>query len=199
MNRDHLQQRPMEVNRIIVLYDSPTHIPWRPSTYATRILRQLHDRYFYQYPCVPCAYCSILMHPQNALWIARLPNFIYSLTETFPHLQPRKHPNHDAIAVCTLCKTPRMRRLPPQVGYIPSEIRNVPQSARPYLSPISLNCSLGRTTVNGDNIYSSHQHSVNNFTTYRFLTGTFGYSKNPRAHVLYSGTIGAFLQNDPDG
>ena len=32
--------------------------------------------------------------------------------------------------------------------------------------------------------------------TYRFLTGTFGYSMNPRAHALYCGTIGAFLQSE---
>lgn len=34
--------------------------------------------------------------------------------------------------------------------------------------------------------------------TYRFLSGTFGYSKNSRALALYSGTIGAFLQPQKD-
>lgn len=62
--------------------------------------------------------------------------------------------------------------------------------------PISLNCSLGRTTTYGDTIHNAHEHNVNNFTTYRFLTRTFGYSKNPRAYALYSGTVGAFLQSD---
>src|SRR5215469_15549205 len=196
VNRNHLRQTMHQEQLTLHTLSLTNFPPWQPSPYAKRILHQLHEIYFHQYPCVPCAYCSILMHPQKAFWIEPQPGYLYPLTETFPHLQPKKHPNRNAIAICNLCKNPSTRRTPPQVGDIPQEIKAVPQSARPYLSPISLNCSLGRTTADGNVIHNAYEHNVNNFMTYRFLSGTFGFSKNPRAHALYSGTIGAFLQSD---
>ncbi|CAG8803675.1 37861_t:CDS:2, partial [Gigaspora margarita] len=52
-----------------------------------------------------------------------------------------------------------------------------------WLSPVYLNCSLG------------HAENANQFTHYRYLTGSFGLTKNIRALQLYSGTLGAILTN----
>ncbi|GBC12415.2 PIF1-like helicase domain-containing protein [Rhizophagus irregularis DAOM 181602=DAOM 197198] len=67
---------------------------------------------------------------------------------------------------------------------IPDEIQSVPLYHRIYLSPIHLSCSLGRVP------------NSNAYTNYRHLTGTFNYSKNINALALYSGTIGAILNNN---
>ena len=60
---------------------------------------------------------------------------------------------------------------------------NVPYDKRKYLSPVYLHTSLGRSA------------GTNPFVEYRSLTGQMGYSKNRRTFSLYSGIIGAFLQN----
>src|SRR6266498_2312389 len=55
---------------------------------------------------------------------------------------------------------------------------------RKHLSPVYLHCSLGRTL--NSNLYSE----------YRSLTGTMNYSHNTRAHALYSGILGTFLETE---
>ena len=62
---------------------------------------------------------------------------------------------------------------------------SVPYAKRKYLSPVYLHTSLGRSA------------GANPFVEYRSLTGQMGYSRNRRTLTLYSGIIGAFL-NDVD-
>jgi len=50
--------------------------------------------------------------------------------------------------------------------------------------PIFLSCSLGRIP------------NSNSYTNYRILSGKFNFSKNIRALYLYSGIIGAILENN---
>ncbi|CAG8659767.1 197_t:CDS:1, partial [Paraglomus occultum] len=77
------------------------------------------------------------------------------------------------------------RRFPPQLDPIPTEISSVPMFHRRWLSPIHLNCSLGRS------------ENSNPFTTFRHLSGTFNLSRNIRAHTLYTGDMGAiFTENN---
>lgn len=106
----------------------------------------------------------------------------------------QKHSNRNAIAVRNLCKNPSTRCSPLQVG---KYLRNLELSLNllGYTFCLYLNCSLDRT-VDGNTLRNATQNNPNNFMTYRFLTETFGYSKNPLAHTLYSSTIGTFLQSD---
>src|SRR5262249_36093251 len=154
-----------------------------------KLLHTLHEEMFLQFPCLPCAYCSALTVPKKAKWVQYSQDVIYPLTQTFPDIQPVHHPDptKTTVAVCNNCWKSSTRRRPPNIGNIPPEIRAVPPLARQYLSPISLNCSLGRTNADGENAHQQQTSGqpVNNFTTYRFLTGTFGYSKNQRAHALH--------------
>ena len=69
---------------------------------------------------------------------------------------------------------------------MPNEITSVPLHMRKHLSPIFLHCSLGRSP------------NSNPYVEYRSLTGTMGYSRNIRAHALYSGILGAFLEPNND-
>jgi len=54
-----------------------------------------------------------------------------------------------------------------------------------YLSPVFMHCSLGRNASNS-NIYSE----------YITLTGTMNLSKNMRSLILYSGMLGAYLEDN---
>src|SRR6266498_315464 len=55
---------------------------------------------------------------------------------------------------------------------------------RIYLSPVHLNCSLERIP------------NSNYYTTYRYMKGSFGLSRNINAFALYTDTIGAILSNN---
>ncbi|CAG8557423.1 21454_t:CDS:2, partial [Gigaspora rosea] len=67
---------------------------------------------------------------------------------------------------------------------MPNEIISVPLHLRMYLTPVYLHCSLGRTP------------NSNPYSEYRSLIGTMNYSRNIRAHALYSGILDAFLEQD---
>ena len=54
-----------------------------------------------------------------------------------------------------------------------------------YLSPVFIHCSLGRNSG----------HSAI-YTEYKTLTGTMNFSKNMRSLILYSGMIGAYLEDN---
>ncbi|GBC12209.2 PIF1-like helicase domain-containing protein [Rhizophagus irregularis DAOM 181602=DAOM 197198] len=88
------------------------------------------------------------------------------------------------IATCSSCYNSNNHLKIPIPDPIPDEIQSVPLYHRIYLSPIHLSCSLGRVP------------NSNAYTNYRHLTGTFNYSKNINALALYSGTIGAILNNN---
>ena len=44
---------------------------WCPSTTLQKILQQLYNDDYAQFPCVPCAYCSRLLYPNSIKWITR--------------------------------------------------------------------------------------------------------------------------------
>ncbi|CAJ0632883.1 3006_t:CDS:2 [Entrophospora sp. SA101] len=90
------------------------------------------------------------------------------------------------VAVCNGCMNPKTRRFPPLLKKVPIEIKNVPMRHRRYLTPVHMNCSLGRAI--GSNPY----------TNYRHLHGTIGITHNHRTLELYSGMVRAFLNvNEP--
>ena len=99
--------------------------------------------------------------------------------------EPVQHINDSSkIAICYFCKNLRLRRLPPNIIETPSEIERVPIYYRRWLFPVFLSCSLGRIS------------NSNSYTNYRILSGKFNFSKNIRALYLYSGIIGAILENN---
>jgi hypothetical protein len=163
--------------------------PWRPSTELQLLQTEFYNKILYDYPSTPCAYCSILMISTSVKWIDYNPNETYTLTIAFPEIQlPLRQNNRGQtkIAVCSSCKTIKNRKFPPVLSQIPEEINAVPMVYRKYLSPIIMNCSLGRAA------------NSNPYTNYRHLQGFIGLSKNQHALELHSGLVGAFLnQNEP--
>ena len=141
----------------------------------------------YQFPCVPCSYCTKLLYPVECKWENCDQNKVYPLENcNYPNINLVFHPKATSalrIAVCSSCKNPHTRRDPPKYDSIPTEIQNVPPYHRIYLSPVHLSCSLGRSS------------NSNRYTTYRHLKGSIGLSKNIHALSLYSDTIEAILAN----
>src|SRR5581483_10815695 len=142
-----------------------------------------------QWPRIACVYCGKLLYPDKADWIFYDPSIIYPLQQKIPDIVLTFHPDTSRIPelripTCNSCKDPLTRYSFPHLSPIPEEIASVPLHKRKYLSPVYLHCSLGRTP------------NSNPYSEYRSLVGTMNYSRNIRAHALYSGIIGAFLEPD---
>ena len=120
--------------------------------------------------------CAISLHPLFLLF-----TFIIStLCKLNIITNPR---NESKIAVCDGCKSNRNNRLCYVLAEIPQCIHDVPYAKRKYLSPVYLHTSLGRSA------------GANPFVEYHSHTGQMGYSRNRRTLTLYSGIIGAFLND----
>jgi len=162
----------------------PTFLYWRPSKELQSLQNRFNEKILLQFPSVPCSFCLILMLLTNAKWIQKEDNRIYPLTLIFPNEEPVEHVNDSSkIAICSTCKDSRLRRSPPNIIEISLEIERVPLHYRRWLSPVFLSCSLGRIP------------NSNSYTNYRTLSGKFNFSKNIRALYLYSGMMGAILEN----
>ncbi|RHZ53160.1 hypothetical protein Glove_450g4 [Diversispora epigaea] len=160
-------------------------LPWTLSKKLENLKNRFENVILYQFPCIPCSYCSRLIYPCDAKWIIHNQETNYPLEKMFPHIPLQFHPNQSIlkIAVCCLCIKPFTHHSSPVLNPVPIEIEAIPLYYQIYLSPIHLSCSLGRTPES------------NNFTNYCHLQGSFGYSKNINAFLLYTGTIGAMLNN----
>ncbi len=158
---------------------------WRPSKKLQSLQDKFDKKILMQFPSIPCAFCSILMFSTNAKWIQKEDNRIYPLTLVFSSKEPVEHINDSSkIAICSTCKDSRLRRSPPNIVKILPEIERVPLHYRRWLSPVFLSYSLGRTP------------NSNSYTNYRTLSGKFNFSKNIHALYLYSGMMGATLENN---
>src|SRR4051812_37597038 len=166
--------------------------PWIPNQKFIKLLNTFEKNVLNQFICISCAFCGRLMYPEKCNWLPYDENFPYPLLQAYPkipfdslltfHNRPPER-----IAVCLSCKKPSTRYVFPFLYPIPNEINAVPLSKRMYLSPVFMHCSLGRNSANNA-IYSE----------YRTLTGTMNFSKNMRSLILYSGMVGAYLEDNTD-
>jgi len=159
---------------------------WKPSRRLQKKLIQLFDDHYNQFPCLPCVYYGQLLYPEKAAWVTQEDLSIYALFQVYPSISIRDiaHPGATSkLPTCHCCKLPLTRLQIPRLAEIPQAINDVPYGKRKYLSPIFLHSSLGRST------------NANAYTEYRSIVGTMGLSKNLRTLTLYSGMLGAFLEN----
>ena len=123
--------------------------PWHPSRKLLNLHKKFQEVILYQFPCVPCNYCSRLMYPTEVKWISYDPFLTYPLQISFSNIPLQFHPNDTIptrIAACVSYLNPSTRRHPPKVDEVPIEIQEIPMFDCIYLSPVHLNCSLGRTS-----------------------------------------------------
>lgn len=162
---------------------------WRPSPKLQRLFDRFQNTILKQYPRIACVYCGKLLYPEKASWTFYNPSITYPIQQHIPDIDITTsfNPNTDRtpeyrIPTCDSCKKPSTRFAFPHLSPISDEILSVPLHRRRHLSPVYLHCALGRNP------------NSNPYSEYRSLTGTMGYSRNIRAHALYSGTIGAILE-----
>ncbi len=169
-----------------------SHLPlWRPSPKLQRLYDNFQNNILSQWPRIACVYCGKLLYPEKASWSSYDPSITYPIQQNIPGISLSFNPNtnrinHLRIPTCESCKKPSTRFTFPHLSPMPNEITSVPLHMRKHLSPVFLHCSLGRSP------------NSNPYAEYRSLTGTIGYSRNIRAHALYSGTLGAFLEPNND-
>jgi len=107
------------------------------------------------------------MYPNETRWIKYDPLLIYPLQKFFSDTSLQFYPNDlllTRIARCASCLKSSTRRHPPKTNKIPKEIQKIPMYNCIYLSPVHLNCSLGRAP------------NSNYYITYRHMKGFFGFS-----------------------
>ncbi|RHZ83522.1 hypothetical protein Glove_91g66 [Diversispora epigaea] len=154
-------------------------------------------------------YCSRLLYTSDSKWIIYDSTETYPLTEAFPNVPLCFHPNlaNEKIASCKSCLNPLTCRTSPMLDHIPNEIASVP------ICSLALYTGTIGALLENNNIQSwyhptlltaaSWLHQNNDFfKTYDHfynhgnIDGSFGYSKNLHALALYTGTIGALLENN---
>jgi len=169
------------------LENNPLRISyWRPSPKFQRLYDRFQNSILSQWPRIACVYCGKLLYPEKASWILYDTTIVYPLQRYLPDVSLSFNPNVNRISepripTCESCKKPSTRFSFPYLSPLPEEIISVPLHKRVHLSPVYLHCSLGR------------RPNSNPYSEYRSLTGTMNYSRNVRAHALYSGILGAFF------
>jgi hypothetical protein len=151
-----------------------------------RLYARFREKYDFQFPDTPCAYCSQLLLPRNIIWERLKPGYEYPISEKLqlsPTMQIKN--GHECIAICKGCKTIPGRIINP--GPWPQCLLDLPHRSRMFLSPLTLQTNLGRT--------QSSRQVHNPYSTYRTITGQMNITRNPRAIALFSGMIGAYLES----
>jgi hypothetical protein len=130
-----------------------------------RLLNCFEQNYFLIFPNIPCAYCGLNSSYRTTHW---LPVQQAATEEHRFELRSRLHlglhvDRRGRVAICRECH--REPRGAINAGPWPSLLLNIPQRSRMYLSPLKLNCNLGRTQSHSGTQYH------NPWSTYRTLSG----------------------------
>ena len=128
-----------------------------------RLYRRFIDTYNAEFPSTPCSSYSILMFPKKAYWADYDEAVEYGLASILgvPLTRRISRAGSTKVAVCYRCKTrPRPLIL---AGPWPTILIEMPQSCRPYISPLHLASNLGKVHGTFDN--------PNSYLTYRSMTG----------------------------
>jgi hypothetical protein len=155
------------------------------------VLRNLHSKFYRYYPSIPCSQCCMLLLPRQVRWKCPAENYLYPISELFPDIWEgpvHNNKNPAKIAFCQTCANHDIATfgIPPTLDPIPPCFDNVHPRDQECLSLLKLCCSLQRTPMEASTVYAR-------------LSGTLGVSRNPRAHHLYTGIMGALLEPENRG
>jgi hypothetical protein len=128
-----------------------------------RTLQRFEQQYDRSFPSVPCAHCGVLLLPRSCQWQPFNELETYALTSVLD-IQPHTVYKHGVrkVTVCSECKA--SPKLPIDAGPWPELLLHLPQRSRVYLSPLTLQTSLGRTT-------RPHGRNMSHWANYRTVTG----------------------------
>ncbi|CAJ0864451.1 1012_t:CDS:2 [Entrophospora sp. SA101] len=103
----------------------PTHptpsgeIVLHPSQKFMQVKQKFESYILYQYPCVPCSFCSRLLYPEKAKWTQKIENFECPLIQANLNLRLIENPNppENHIAVCSSCAYSEYQSIVGTFGY----------------------------------------------------------------------------------
>ncbi|GET03473.1 AAA family ATPase [Rhizophagus clarus] len=142
---------------------------WRPLSKLQRLYARFQNNILSQWPRMPCVYCGRLLYPKKAHWKIYDSSFTYPLQQHVPGISLSFNPNINRI---------------PELRVPTCESCKRPSTRLPF--PTSLLCRKK---------YFPFLNTKED-TCHLALTGTMNYSRNIRAHALYSGALGAFLESN---
>jgi hypothetical protein len=130
-----------------------------------RLMNRFEQQFYTVFLDIPCAYCGYLSSSRSTCWLTaeegRREVNAFELT-THLHLDVYRD-TKGRVAICRECRKKPRGAL--DAGPWPPILLNLPKRSRMYLSPLKLNCNLGRTQSHS----ASNYH--NPWSTYRTLTG----------------------------
>ena len=158
LRRHTRRQHAMSLARSALMGGSPLQEPA-----FLRLYGRFIDTYNAEFPSTPCSSCGILMFPKKAFWVDYDQAVEYGLFSILGLPLTRRIGRTESaqISVCYRCKT--KPRPPILAGPWPTILIEMPQSCRPYLSPLRLSSNLGKVHGTVDN--------PNSYLTYRSMTG----------------------------
>jgi len=148
--------RPATAYSLLTPEASQKPIPERDGHFLN-LYKRWRNKYDLQFPDTPCAYCGMLLLPRNIIWVEFGPGVIYGLTDNLQLLVTQRIKR--GVKQVAICKTCKIEPLPPtNTGPWPEVLLSLPYRSRMFLSPLTLQTSLGRT--------HSHQAVHNPYSTY---------------------------------
>ena len=148
------------------------------------LLIWFNTKYSVSFPDISCAYCGVLSLGRTICWIEAC-----KVAQEWPHFRLMHMLNlaihQDAkgrVAICSLCK--KKRREAPLAGPWPEVLLQIPQRSKMFLSPVKLNCNVGRMQSHASGSYH------NPYSTYHMLSGehlwmNYWYTDHDRKYVSH--------------
>jgi hypothetical protein len=130
-----------------------------------RRMERFAKNLFTSFPDIACAYCGILSLRRSIKWLneeeAASNEHLFGLVRILN--LPVYRDSQSRVAVCGLCR--KRPRKCVDAGPWPDVLKAIPQRSKMFLSPVKLNCNLGRT----QSLSTGDRH--NPYSTYRTLSG----------------------------
>jgi hypothetical protein len=150
----------------INLNDNVEQVVFIVSPRFRRLITRFQTKLFTYFPNIPCGFCGVLSLPRTTSWLsaeratAEAGNLELG---TVLHM-PLHQDGAGRVAICTQCK--RKPRSTIAAGPWPEALLQIPQRSKMFLSPVKLNCNLGRSQSHSGTTYH------NPYSTYRTLSGS---------------------------
>lgn len=128
------------------------------------LMNRFSTNLFTSFPDIPCAYCGILSVRRSTKWLNEEEISINAHLFDLLHILciSLHRDSLNRVAVCSLCwKSPRKCI---SADPWPDSLTTIPQHSKMFLSPVKLNCNLGRTQSHS----SGPRH--NSYSTYHTLS-----------------------------
>src|SRR6185369_7613301 len=105
-NVNNNDTEPCHDNTNFTMSSYPLPSIWRPSQKLIELFNEFQYKILYDYPHVPCCYCSILMFRSKAQWVNYDQSEEYTLKIAFPDISVYTYMNNRGqvkVSICGSC------------------------------------------------------------------------------------------------